>query len=483
MVAGLLVYGSVEDALDGATHWTARGPVHAVRVVEPDPDDPRRTRFPTDTPAHLVIEKAIRRLHDEQGVRVFNLSVTDDVPYSGPHVSVWTERLDELARELDVVIVVAAGNHRPSDLPDDTDLIGAYPAFLLGDRARVAEPAVAANVLTVGGVAHSDASQLHDGTSRPGDRAVAPAGHPSPFTRSGPGAGGAIKPDVVHSGGNWVLDDASRCREDDHGVSVVSLARRDGRLFAVANGTSFAAPPVARLAARVLDRYPGATANLVRALIGAASTPLEVPASLDADDVRRVAGYGRPSERHVLESGRKRVAMTFEGAIAADTATIHPIPIPSVFARGRSARRITVALAFDPEVRRTRRDYLGGRINIDLVRAMDPDDIAEAWKSQPTERELREELPQGRQRPTLIPKSNASRYSTLQVRTFDTKRLDVDDGDTYYVVLSHYSASWPTEMADQRYALVVALEDREREDIDLHALVEAQLRSRVRVRG
>ncbi len=167
LVAGLLAYGSVEDALAGSKPWVASGPIHSVRVLEPVPGEPEVTRLPTERPAHLVIEDAIRRLHEEHSVRVFNLSITDPEPYSGPHVSVWSERMDELARELDIVIVIAAGNQRPGELPANTDLLSAYPAYLLSDAARVAEPAIAVNVLTVGSVAHADAPQRLDGQSRP----------------------------------------------------------------------------------------------------------------------------------------------------------------------------------------------------------------------------------------------------------------------------------------------------------------------------
>ncbi len=482
LVAGLLAYGDIEDALAGTSGWIAMGPIHSVRVLESDPGQPGRTRFPSDRPTHLVIEDAIRRLHAEHRVRVFNLSICDDVSYSGPHVSVWTERMDELVRELDIILVVSAGNQRPGDLPPKTDLLGAYPNYLLTDAARVAEPAVAANVLSVGSIAHADAPQAHDGTSRPGDRAIARPAQPSPFTRTGPGTAGCIKPDVVECGGNWVLDDVDRLRDPDHGVSIISLVGRDQRLFGVVNGTSFAAPRVARLAARVLHRYPDASANLVRALIGAAVQPIENPSVLSAAELRRIAGHGRPHATRALDSGSRRVAMMFDGAIVADTAVVHPVPIPDLFTRGGTERTITMALAFAPEVRRTRREYLAGRMSFDLVRNMSLEDILATWDKQPDDREQRRDLPTDRRRPKLDPGARDSDDSTLQVRSLRRRRLDPDDGDTYYVVVRHTSSAWITG-GEQRYALVVALEDEARQEIDLHASLAARLPVRVRVRA
>lgn len=483
LVAGLLAYGSVEDALAGSKPWVASGPIHSVRVLEPVPGDRETTRLPTDRPTYLVIEDAIRRLHEEHGVRVFNLSITDPEPYSGPHVSVWSERIDELSRELDIVIVIAAGNLRRRDLPAHTDLLGAYPDYLLGDAARVAEPAIAVNALSVGSVAHADAPQRLDGRSRPGERAIAGVREPSPFTRSGPGTADATKPDLVHHGGNWSLNDADVLQVRDHGVSVISLVVSDQHLFGVANGTSFAAPRVTRLAAQVLHRYPGASANLIRAVIGSACAPIASPAGLTRKQRRQITGNGLPVEANALDSGPQRVAMTFDGSIDPDTVTIHPVPIPEVFARERSWRRITLALAFDPPVRRTRREYRATSMSVELVRAMSLEEVEATWRRQPRGSGRGVGLPEERRRPKLEPGVQECGDSTLQVRSWRTNRLEVDDGDIYYAVVAHAPSRWLKEA--QRYALVVTLEDEEREEIDLYAAVQprARVRERVRIRG
>jgi Subtilase family len=483
LVAGLLAYGSVEDALAGSKPWVASGPIHSVRVLEPVPGDRETTRLPTDRPTHLVIEDAIRSLHEEHGVRVFNLSITDPEPYSGPHVSVWSERIDELSRELDIVIVIAAGNLRRRDLPAHTDLLGAYPDYLLGDAARVAEPAIAVNALSVGSVAHADAPQRLDGRSRPGERAIAGVREPSPFTRSGPGTADATKPDLVHHGGNWSLNDADVLQVRDHGVSVISLVGSDQHLFGVANGTSFAAPRVTRLAAQVLHRYPGASANLIRAVIGSACAPIASPAGLTRKQRRQITGNGLPVEANALDSGPQRVAMTFDGSIDPDTVTIHPVPIPEVFARERSWRRITLTLAFDPPVRRTRREYRATSMSVELVRAMSLEEVEATWRRQPRGSGRGVGLPEERRRPKLEPGVQECGDSTLQVRSWRTNRLEVDDGDIYYAVVAHAPSRWLKEA--QRYALVVTLEDEEREEIDLYAAVQprARVRERVRIRG
>lgn len=483
-VAGLLVCGDIEAALAGDSDWSAIPTVHVARVLEPDPVFPDRAIFPSEEPVHLVVERAIRELHQEHGVRVFNLSITDDFAFDGPHLSLWSERMDELARELDILLVVAAGNHRSQLEPPA--LLNAYPGCLVTDGSGLAEPGAAVNVLTVGALARHDAPQRANGEVRLGDRAIASARDPSPFTRVGPGVAGGIKPDIVHYGGNWVVNDVDMLEERDHGVSVVSLRARDGRLFGVGNGTSFAAPRVSRLAAEVLARYPGRSANYVRALIGATARPQNRPPAMGSAERLRVMGNGLVSEADALDSGRARVALWHEGEIDPDSTVIHPVPIPDDFVQANTSRRITVALAFDPEVRRTRREYLTATMKVDLVRGLSLDEIEKMWREQPpTDDPDHQKLPKSQQtRLKMQPTMTACDDATLQVRSYERSRPAEVTEHGYHVVLRHLSAAWFKATEKQRYALVVVLTDEEREGIDLRASVRARLdRLRVRQRG
>lgn len=108
MVAGLALFGEFETAVRERRPLRPRGVVHQARVLEPDAVIPRATRFASS----ITAQQAIETLHSEEGVRVFNLSTNDPDAYSGPHVGLITERLGELIRELDIVVVASAGNQR-----------------------------------------------------------------------------------------------------------------------------------------------------------------------------------------------------------------------------------------------------------------------------------------------------------------------------------------------------------------------------------
>ena len=496
LVTGRVLYPRLHESLRDHTPFEAVGHVHIARVLEPDPAQPVRTRFAggdLGEPPHLVVRRAVEHLVDTYGVRVFNVSIGYDEPYDGSHVGEFTETLDELVRERDIVIVVPAGNVSAS--PTGTTASGHhgghdYPSHLDAPEHRIAEPGPAALAVCVGSVAHSDAPREWN-PPRLGNKAVAPVGGVSPFSRSGPGVGHiknySNKPDFVHDGGNWVVTDTGNLILEDHGVSIISTALEpSGRLFRATSGTSFAVPMVARAAADVLHEYPDASANLVRALLGASATDagLEATKVVDVTARRRLYGLGKPTADAARLSDEHRVTMTFDGEMAVDSVVVHPVPVPGAFAKTLSrTRRVRVAMAYDPPVRRQRREYLASTMQVDLFRAMTLDEVQDLVRKQDPTNAV--PMISDRRRVTLEPGSDHVRSATLHVRTWEPKRLNVDDGETYYLVVTNTTKPWArdkTDYATQKYALSVVLEDEGRLDLDLFSLVTQQVQPEVRAR-
>jgi hypothetical protein len=484
MVAGLALYGDFEAALRTNTPLVATGELHEARVLEPDPTALDRARFPQVVTEHVVLEEAIRALHAD-GVRVFNISCNYPYAYGGARPTVLTEMLDSLVRELDILIVASAGNMRTTSngLVEGEYRLDGFPDYVLEEHGRIAEPAAAALVLSVGSVARSAGPAGRDGRSIANARAVARVNELSPFSRCGPGAGRCTKPEFVAYGGNWVVHANNLVETSNPGVGTVSTTLDPGgRLFDAGSGTSLAAARVTRVTADALTAYRDASANLIRALVGlsARNTREDLPHGWGSADRYRAYGYGMPDSALATESGARRVAMTFEGSIPVDSFAIHPIPIPLEWTRGRVTRRIAVALAFDPPVRRQRREYLAGTMKFELLRNVSVDEIRRIYGRQdPAERE---ELIRNRRHLDLTPSATPSGRNTLQVRATKRRELRASDGDTYYIVVTHTRQPWANDYEEQRYALAVELVDEERADLDLYALVRARLRVPVRVR-
>jgi len=485
MVAGLALYGDLETPLRDHQPFNSAGSVVQGRVIEPRPTQPHLHQFPQEQPEHLTVEEAIVALNDDHDVRVFVLCVTEVDPYSGPRVSLLTERLDDLIRERDLIVVIPTGNHgtdrTTAQMSNGAHVLHDYPDYVLDETGRVSEPATAALAVTVGSIARSAGPANLAGVTHIGHIAVAPVDGLSPFSRSGPGAHKGMKPELVHYGGNLVLRPDGGVASPESGTGVVSLALdADGRMFGVGSGTSYAAPRVARIAADVLDAYPDASGNLVRALIGlSASVPEPIKAAFDKD-VCRVAGHGLPVSSGASVSTGLRTVLMGEYTMDTDTVAIHPVPIPTAFQSVTAARSIRIALAFDPPVRRTRREYLAGEMKFDLLRASTLDQVQSWYRNQGAG--IAAKLPGQRQRPKLEPGREASANSTLIVRGVRRQQaFDPHDGDTYYLAVTHSSRPWASH-GEQSYAVAVALEEEERQDVDLYAELQQRVRPRIRVR-
>ena len=156
--------------------------------------------------------------------------------------------------ELDIVIVVAAGNRSfglDGTTEDGLHAVDDYSNYLHDEDARLAEPAPAANALTVGSIALSDAPVRASGASHVDQHVIAGRNKPSPFSRTGPGVIARVKPELVHYGGDFVWSGSTLNRQD-LGASCVSLnSDYPNHLFRAGSGTSFSAPRIANVATGV----------------------------------------------------------------------------------------------------------------------------------------------------------------------------------------------------------------------------------------
>ncbi|MCL4425805.1 MAG: S8 family peptidase [Firmicutes bacterium] len=478
MVAGLALYGDVEQQLRSGRF------IPELRLFSG-----RITDASNYSPGFLEnrLIEAVEYFAKEYGCKIFNLSIGDvQKPYTGGHVRGLAAVLDTLVRQYKVLFVVSAGNFwGTEEFPQDWR--GQYPDYLLTDEARIIDPAPALNVLTVGSLAKYEQPRL--GQRFPNDvnyQPVARHDQPSPFTRSGPGPGDAIKPEVVEYGGNFSVDLRTQPNKllpnDLLGELSTFHEYIGGRLFVVDAGTSFAAPKVAHLAGRLLKRYPEAGPNLLRAFIVAHAAIPDATRKLLQDDSKemKLVGYGKPDWDSLIYSVDSRVTLYCQEKISGQTHHFYEIPLPEDFFRGRARRKryITVALAHMPLVRRTRIEYKGTNINFRVVRARYLDEILRIFRH--TSKEEREALlPEaGKFKPT----PNVRSKGTVQAATWQIKQVDSrwEEGRCF-IIVTRAVATWAEQTFDEEdYALVVVLKD-ESEQVRYYTQVRQLLRARIRV--
>lgn len=480
LVAGLALYGDVEAALRGGAF------VPSLRLFSGRVLDGHNANESGFVENH--VEAAVRYFHREYGCRVFNLSYGDvRKPYLGRHVRGLAVTLDTLTRELGVLFVVPTGNFvGTEDGPRDWQK--EYPDYLLRAEAALIDPAPALNVLTVGSLARWDETfnsrrYRNDVTEQP----IARHDLPSPFTRAGFSVGGAIKPDLVAYGGNWAVNVGVANRVIvSQGLGELSTCKEfaAGRVLSEDAGTSYAAPQVAHLAARILTEHPQADHNLLRALLVAhAKWPEACEAFLpDKTQRLRLCGYGRVLEETVNRSSEQQVTLIATDSIPDRCHHFYEIPLPVELLEGRSrAREITVALAHSPPVRTTRVSYKSCDMEFRLVWADSLAHVSQMFNAATS----REDYQRIAETSGARIGARSRGQGTVQADSWILRRITAQRRQQrLFVVVTRIDEAWGRELTliEEGYSLAVVLRDRENAEARLYTQIQTRLRARVQAR-
>lgn len=456
-VASVAAYGDISSRVD-AEDFSPPFLIASSRVLESDGKFPKAVTVPE------LMDTSIRRLHADYGCRIFNISLGDpNLVFDGGKAGPWASTLDELARELDVVIVVSTGNR--SDLMKcyGEEILKQYPAYLLDPASRILDPATGANVITVGAIAHANGLEIKD-EELVGVRPICSLDQPSPFTRTGPGVRGMIKPDFVDYGGNTVWDGPTKALVSGGGKASAGVwtfhYEPVDRLFRARSGTSFAAPVVAHKAAYILSEFPDASANFVRAVLGLSAeiphTAAALLSSLGKEAPLMTCGNGLIDVEHATGSDDSRVVFFAEEEIGLDRFAVFEVPIPELFQTTKGTREIKVSMAFDPPVRRTRADYIGSVMGWRLIRGASEQAVFDHFRAWERAEGDPPEFP-ARYVCSSFPGPTLREKGTLQCASFSAKRSLVGYGNRYFVAVWCRRRWAPEDIQRQRYAIAVQL--------------------------
>lgn len=381
---------------------------------------------------------------------------------------------------------------------------------LLADEShRLINPATAALALTIG-ASTSRATTLQIAPALVG----APEGAPAPFSRCGPGYEGkpsqkAVKPEFVAPGGNMAwrsVAGSGDWRTDLYLGEPTTRLPQDGRFVTSVTGTSFAAPKIAHAAARALEIAQNIlgtlpTANTVRAMLGAAS--IDPPCGRDwlldsaVDEVwekLRLVGYGNVLIERVLASSKHDVVLLAEDKLTLDHWHLYRVPVPIDFLKRRGLRGLNVALALDPPVRASRKEYLANTMWFEVLKGLTHGDIVKfktSFEQQKDSTGKKIPLPSmpNNHELDMRPTKEPLQWSTLQVRKKTWSRkpaLPIQDGESTPVlhILVGSQSRFPTGLENiQSYSLAIRFwHDDPSAEIYQHLFNNARLRALSRAR-
>ncbi|MBK1987516.1 S8 family peptidase [Sphaerospermopsis aphanizomenoides BCCUSP55] len=498
-VAGIAIYGDVENCIKkrsfDPTVW-----LFSARVTD------ENCQYYEDLLLETQLDQAIHAFVDQYpNCKVINISLgnANQIYRDGMKQFRLAAKIDEIAYQYqhkNIIFVISAGNITPyeeaiSDEPlkSDEQLKTEYPNYLLDQNARIIDPATSAIALTVGSLSYGRGSITEPDDVR--RQAIAKLrGHPSPFTRTGFGVDGMVKPDVVDFGGGTVIDlkyregldllkTKLRLSDNVAGVSVVTFSKDfQSSLFHICSGTSFAAPRVANIAAQLFTKYPNASSNLIRALIvNSAVLPKEIPDEFsngtESQKIKKqlqIYGYGQTDLERAMYSAENYVVLSEEDILKVGYFNLYTIPqLPQEFFDLKGTRILSVTLAFDPPTRPTRGDsYLGVTMEFDLFKGIDHKIVRNAYEVaskeaatknnssdefvENTKTKLKKKYGDGIE-VKFSPGSNIRKKGTLQkgqVQIFP-QSTKYNEGNMTLVVSCN--RKWANPDETQRYALVVSI--------------------------
>ena len=281
------------------------------------------------------LEEEIIRAKAEASVRIFNLSlgskqVSQDLGYSP-----FAKALDDMATQHDVIFTVSSGNLRgiESRAPWPLDGDEAVQLLIRGitTNGRITAPAEHLLGLSVGAVNPPGVSGHH-------------AGLPTTYTRRGPGAGGARKPDLSHYGGA-----SSRSAR----TGLTSIAS-DNKLVEN-SGTSFAAPLVASSLATINHRLKGKVPRetLIALLIHRAERSKAMYHRALRHVARDFVGFGLPPPAMAcLSDSQHSITLVFSETLMdrRELKFLFSWPRSMVAPNGKCRGKVDLTLAFTPPI-------------------------------------------------------------------------------------------------------------------------------------
>lgn len=507
-VAGIVVYGDIHKCLETRV-FKPLVRICSGKVMHDENGNPC---FPVDKRPEQIVKEAIEYFHEEYNCRVFNLSAGDiDNLYNGGRQFAWAEMLDQLSRALDVVIVVSAGNVCNPKIDEASardELVESFRNQLFQPEHRLLDPATSALSVTVGSITRFDEPEITQNRSTRLSAGIKDS--PSVFTRVGKGVNKAIKPELVAYGGNYAIHQISRGDTrwfaKDRNLLEPTLNNGNEAIFKGYCGTSFSAPHVTHIAARIeraLENQIGEkpSANLVRSFLAnsAQCTPeMAEWAESSVDESYngktnprqerrlRLIGYGKPDDK-LLYSNEKQVTLFAEEKLDLRSFHIYKIPVPKEFLTVKAEKRIAISLAYSPVTRLSRKDYLACNLWFEVFRKIDEEALMQykaRKESGEDEDEDLENLPD-KNKAKFLPGYKEISRSTLQQRVWEKSPrgggdLLWEDNDPYIHVLvtGKERFKFAEQELPQAYALVITFSYSGQEDINLYA----NLRNNVRIR-
>ncbi len=503
-VAGCAAYGDVESCISEKV-FTPSNWIFSAKVMYAETNPINGQIIAIYDPEKLVehqFQDAIESFlsNSDYHIRVVNISL-------GNSYEVWHKSysrqlplaslIDELAYTFpNVVFIVSTGNQHPGNVVeyDTIDKIKLnYPRYLLENQVfKLLNPATSALALTVGSITPIPRIQQERYDEEQIKTVIADQYQPSPFTRTGPGINGMVKPELVEIGGNLILFNNHGHISENRGGKIALLNNQTTTdLINFDYGTSYSAPKIAHIAGQIANKYPQRNANFIINMLLSGSDYPFIPADnfynsqkgKAIEDHLNVCGFGLPSLDRAINSFDNRVILFDEGKLQLNKVKVFTLQLPDIFFNEIGKKRINVTLSFIPETRSTRGDsYLGNRMEFHLFHSINPQELVNKYGVVTSDSEG-QEVPGVLKKfeVKLFPGSRKRNAGCHQKAWKEFKREPKNrPASPVSLVLINYNKWMNDENIQTDYCLSVTFEHEK--EIDLYNQIRTNIQTRARIR-
>ena len=502
-VAGCAVYGDINNCLKNK-NFTPENWIFSAKVMYAERNDITGNVSVIYDPEKLIehqFKDAVESFlsNPDYNIKVVNISL-------GNRNEIWHKDysrqlplaalIDELAFTFpNVIFIVSAGNQDPQNLYDTIQEIkDNFPSYLTeNEDFKLINPAISALAFTVGSIAGTVRIAQERYGAQDIKTAIAEEHQPSPFTRTGNGINGMIKPELVEYGGNLILTEThGRITEDTGGKIALLNNKTTEDIIKYDYGTSFSAPKLAYLAGKVANKYPQRSANFIKnmLLVGSDYPFLPDKDFYKTNDKKKaetkhlsVCGFGLSNYEKAINSFNKRVVLWDEGGIGLNQIKVYSLQLPEIFFSEKGKKKIIVTLTFNPETRSTRwASYLGNRMEFHLFHKINPQVLIEKYGviSEDTEQfDVPEDLK--RFEIDFFPGGNTRKAGCHQKAWKEYKREPKNrPSSPISLVLLNVNKWINDDNRMQDYCISVTLEHKK--EIELYNEIRVNVQARTRVR-
>jgi subtilisin family serine protease len=501
-VAGCAAYGDIEKCIEEKT-FNPSNWIFSAKVMYAEKDLNGEIVKASYDPKKLIenqFKDAIESflVNYEYNIKVVNISL-------GNSNEVWQKHynrqvplaslIDELAYFYpEVTFIVSAGNQNPLFFYDSIGyILEKYPDYLLeNENFRIINPATSALALTVGSIVGRE--KIWQTTFNEGQikTPIAKENQPSPFSRTGHGINGMVKPELVEYGGNLILYDNNygQISEDTGGKIALLNNQTTDNIIRYDYGTSFSSPKVAHIAGKIANNFPEKSANFINNMLLVGADYPFVPNkdfynSKNNDNALKkhlsVCGYGLAEYEKAVNSFDNKAVLFNEGKIGLNQIKVYSLELPEVFFSESGKKKITVVLTFNTETRSTRGDsYLGNRIEFHLFHSIQPQVLIEKYGVISEQNGIPSDIKKKFEFDDFFPGANIRKAGCHQKAWKEFIRPKKIPSSPISLVLLNFNKWITDEKHLQDYCISVIFEHEK--EIELYNAIKTNIQHRARVR-